>query len=233
MNVDEPSGGDVSWELEGGGRNVKVSPSVVTIVGLVRLGGTEIVSDPPIMMPPELEITVCPSGSVNVVGPSGGEVFWELKDDGRNVNVSPFQVVVMGVLIPVGTVRVEPSRISKPLEETTTRPSGSVKVRAGGGTDDELPIEVGKKVNVSEFQVVLSGAVSPVGTVKVLPSKMIKPPEEITTRPSGSVKVVGLCPLPVPEDELRPLDELLDSDAELEDEPWLLEGPPSDVVPFP
>jgi len=52
---------------------VKVSPSVVTVVGAVT-EGTVIVLLPPITRTPELETTTVPSGWVNVMGS------WELDE---------------------------------------------------------------------------------------------------------------------------------------------------------
>lgn len=50
---------------------MNVSPSVISVVGAVRPAGTVIVSEPPIIRTPELDTTVCPSGSVTVIPPLG------------------------------------------------------------------------------------------------------------------------------------------------------------------
>lgn len=55
------------------GTKVKVSPSVVKVVGCERLFGTVIVLEPPMIRSPELDITVWPSGSVKVVTPLSAE----------------------------------------------------------------------------------------------------------------------------------------------------------------
>lgn len=56
MRVGPPSSPDVV--VEGAGRKVNVSPSVVSVVGAVRPVGIVMVSEPPMMRTPELEITV-------------------------------------------------------------------------------------------------------------------------------------------------------------------------------
>jgi len=93
---------------------VKVSPSVVTVVGPVRPVGTVIVSLPPIMINPELETTVWPSGRVVVTGELS-----ETDVGGRSVNVSPSVVSVVGLVI-LGRVTVSlPPIISTPELETS------------------------------------------------------------------------------------------------------------------
>lgn len=144
----------------------------------------------------------------------------------------------MGVETDGTKIVSDPPMIITPEDETTTRPSGSVMVMAEGGPDVELPPELGKNVKVSEFHVVVIGVVSPVGTVNVLPSRLIRPLEDTTTRPSGSVKVVASCPaLAWEEDPLEavpfPEDVLLDVDPMPEDELCPVEVPPLEVVPFP
>lgn len=117
VNVVGWSGSVVDWELVG--KKVNVSPSVVTVNGVVRPVGAVKVSDP-IMTTPELDMTVSPSGSVNVVGRPGGEVIEELEDGGRNVKVSPSVMMTVGLVRPVGTDIVSvPPMIITPEEETT------------------------------------------------------------------------------------------------------------------
>lgn len=167
------SGGAVVCEV---GRKVKVWSSVVTVVRLVRPVGAVKVSDP-IMITPELDITVCPSGSVNVVGRSGGDVLCEL--DGRNVKVWPSVVTVVGLVRPVGAVKLSDPMIITPELEITVCPSGSVNVvgRSGGEVVWELG---GRKVKVSPSVVSTVGLVRPVGTVTVSDPMMIRPELEIT-----------------------------------------------------
>jgi len=105
------------------GKKVKVCPSVVKVVGAVT-EGREIVLLPPMIITRELEMIVCPSDPVYVVGssPPGADVI------GWNVKVSPSVVIVVGVVIE-GTVMVLlPPIIKTPELETTTAPSGRVKV---------------------------------------------------------------------------------------------------------
>lgn len=75
------------------GQNVIVSPSVVITVGLVRPVGTGIVSVP-MMISPELDTIVLPSGSVDISGPVACVLECEL--DGTSVNVRPSVVIVVG-----------------------------------------------------------------------------------------------------------------------------------------
>jgi len=96
---------------------VKVSPSVVTVVGPGKLVGTVIVKLPPIIIDPELDISVWPSGSVVVKTPVG-ELLGGIV--GReNVNVSPSVVMMVGPVI-LGMCMVSlPQIISKPELETS------------------------------------------------------------------------------------------------------------------
>jgi hypothetical protein len=58
-------GAVVPVPVPGSGKNVKVSPSVVSITGVVTPTGTTTVLVPQIRSPEE-EVTVCPSGKVSV-----------------------------------------------------------------------------------------------------------------------------------------------------------------------
>lgn len=77
------------------GRKVKVSPSVVIVVG-VETCGTVMVSEPMIMTEP-LEITVLPSGSTMVVGLVVVEEVVGALLVGEKVKVCPSVVIVVGV----------------------------------------------------------------------------------------------------------------------------------------
>jgi hypothetical protein len=159
------------------GEKVKISPSVVTISTVVKPVGTGTVFVPQTKKPP-LEVNTTPSGRVSVRAiPVGAPV-------GKNVKVSPSKVVVTGVVKPVGTVKVSVPKIISPADEVATTPSGRVSVTA-------LPpaSPVGWNVKVSPSNVVVTGVLRPVGTVKVSDPKMMRPAEEVTTTPSGSVSV--------------------------------------------
>lgn len=112
------------------GERVKVSPSVVIVLTAVTLGNVT-VSDPPIIIIPELDTTVWPSGSVNVTPPAGpvvelvveveGMEVLVVEVEGRKVNVSPSVVKIEGEVSEEGTEIVSlPPMIRTPELETTT-----------------------------------------------------------------------------------------------------------------
>jgi len=164
-----------------GGNNAKVSPSVVRVVGEEILGRVTVLV--PMMRIPELEMTVCPSGSTVV----NGETPLEEVVDGKNVNVSPSVTRVVGS-VTLGIVIVSlPPIIRSEERETTTCPSGSVQVVA-------LPVRIeedGNKVKVSPSVVnVVAAETGEIGIVK-LPLIISIDEEETTVAPSGSVQVVA------------------------------------------
>lgn len=110
------AGGIVVEPLEvDDGKKVNTSPSVVTVVTVVRPVGTVSVSEPPMMMIPPDEMTTWLSGSVMVIPPTSE---LELDDAGKKVKTSPSVEIVVGVVRPVGTVSVsEPPMIITPDEE--------------------------------------------------------------------------------------------------------------------
>jgi hypothetical protein len=167
----------VVFEVKLGGKKVKVSPSVTSVLGVVTVGIC-IVSLPPIIMNPELETTVCPSGSIVV---DGEMLLIEVELGGKNVKVSPSVMSVVGVVtLGIGIVSLPPI-MRNPELETTIWPSGSVKVDCPPiplpGDEDE---EGGRKVNVSESVTSVVGAVTVgIGIVSLPP--MTKKEELDTT----------------------------------------------------
>lgn len=120
----------VSVEL---GKNVNTSPSVVIIVGAVMPVGALNVFDPIMITPPE-DITVCPAVSVDVTANAGVVVVGLLVvvGLGKNVNVSPSVVIVVGAVRPVGTCIVsEPMMITLP-DDITVWPEESVEIMVPG-----------------------------------------------------------------------------------------------------
>lgn len=148
----------VSLEVVVPGKKVNVSPSVVSVVGEEKLGSV-IVLDPMIRTP-ELEITVCPSGSTVVSGPDGTLRDVDEADDGEKVNVSPSVVKVVGAEKLGKLIVLEPITITPELE-TTVCPSGSVKVVASlFGVEVELELLVEEPMVAEELRVpVLVGPV--------------------------------------------------------------------------
>lgn len=106
------------------GRNVKVSPSVVTTSVVLKPGGTGKVNLSQYRVPEE-EVTNTPPGKVSVDTPVcigfGGTV-------GRNVKVSPSVVTTAVVLKPVGTGTVNLPQNKVPEAEVTITPPGKVSV---------------------------------------------------------------------------------------------------------
>lgn len=97
--------------------HVKVSPSVVTVVGLCKPVGTVIVKLPPMTITPELDTSDCPSGNVVVKAPVG--ILLGGAVGGEKVNVSPSVVRVVGpVMLGIDTVSLPPM-ISTPELETS------------------------------------------------------------------------------------------------------------------
>ena len=96
----------------GCGDNVKVSPSVVSVVGEVTLGRVRVFD--PTMITPELEVNVWPSG--RVVISSLGVVVLKVLEAGSNVKVSLSVVNVVGE-VTLGRVKVfDPTMITPELE---------------------------------------------------------------------------------------------------------------------
>lgn len=163
---------DTSCEFVGievGGENVKVSPSVVMVVGAVILG--RLIVELPIISTPELEIRVCPSGRV-VVNPGGpdGEVDVVDIDGGRRVNVSP-SVVSIDSDETVGSVTESVPIMRTPELEIIVLPSGPTIVVGEPPTfEAEKEEEGGKKVKVSPSVISVVGAVTTgIGTVSLPP----------------------------------------------------------------
>jgi phage shock protein PspC (stress-responsive transcriptional regulator) len=128
----------------GCGPKVKVSPSVVTVIGVLCPMGTVTVFVPQTKSP-EAEVTTTPSGKVWVDAPG------VCAGCDPKVKVSPSVVTVTGVLCPMGTVTVFVPQTSTPAWDVTIWPSGRVVVSAGEGT----PV-VGVPVPVPEAVVVIA-----------------------------------------------------------------------------
>jgi len=77
------------------------------------------------MITEELEMIVCPSDAVKVVGcsPLGPEEVVVLGVLGKNVKVSPSVVTVVGAVIDGTVIVFVPPMIMTPELETTTSPS--------------------------------------------------------------------------------------------------------------
>lgn len=151
----------------------------------------------PIIMTPDWLITVCPSGSVNVIpfGPLCEADFVDESDDesgpcdvldgsaGDIVKVSPSVLIVVADKSPVGSVMVSLPIIRIPELEITVCPSGSVKVAPPPARVVGVVRRVvgGPKVNVSPSVVIVVGAVRDDGMVRVWVPTRRTPELEITT----------------------------------------------------
>ena len=165
---------------------MKVSPSVEMTTGVVKLVGTVTVLVSHSSSPGK-EVTTIPSGRV-VVNCGGGTVVDG--GSGKNVNVSPSVISVVGVLKPVGITIVLVSHIKSPGDDVIIAPSGKVVVDTPDGGRDVgggVTASVGSKVNVSPSIVSVTGVVSPTGIVKVTVSQISRPDCEVTTWPSERV----------------------------------------------
>ena len=141
---------DTPGVCAGCGPKVKVSPSVVTVRGVLCPTGT-VTMFVPQAKSPDAEVTTTPSGKVSVDAPG------VCAGCCPNVKVSPSVVTVTGVLCPMGTVTVFVPQTNTPAWDVTTWPSGRVVVSAG----DWTPV-VGLLVSVPEA-VVLFGRQDPSG----------------------------------------------------------------------
>ena len=160
----------------GCGDNVKVSPSVVSVVGEVTLGRVRVFD--PMMITPELEVNVWPSGRVVISSP--GVVVLEVGD---SVKVSPSVVSVVGD-VTLGRVKVFDPTMITPELEVNVWPSGRVVISSPGVV---VP-EVGDSVKVSPSVVNVVGEVT-LGRVKVFDPTMITPELEVNVCPSGRVVI--------------------------------------------
>jgi hypothetical protein len=174
-----------------GGENVKVWPSVVTVVGDVT-EGMVMVSDPMMIIEP-LDITVLPLGSIIVVAAA---LLVVLEDDGNGekVKVWPSVVIVVGD-VTEGTLMVsDPMMIIEPLE-ITVLPFGSIIVVATAALLEVDEDDVfGENVKVWPSVVIVVGVVTE-GMVIVSDPMMMIEPLETTVLPFGSIIVVAAAAL--------------------------------------
>lgn len=136
-------------EVKDGGKRVKVSPSVIRVVGAVKPVGRVMGGFVPIIMTPLLDMMVWPSDAVNVVATFGSEDV-DNDDEGNKVKVSPSVTRVVGEVRLVGSVigGFVPM-ITTPELEMIVWPSGATKVVPETG-DVELDVGDGvDRVNVS------------------------------------------------------------------------------------
>lgn len=127
---------DPVLDVDDDGNNVKVSPSVMTVVGAVRLLGRVTGGFVPMITTPELDIMVWPSDAMKVVAPFEDTVLDE--DVGKRVKVSPSVVMVVGAVRLLGKVTggFVPI-ITTPELEMIVWPSDAIKVVAPPGDDDD------------------------------------------------------------------------------------------------
>lgn len=162
------------------GLNVKVSPSVVTICGVVIPVGTERVFVPQ-MNNPEVKVTACPSGKVVVDSVTERDLV------GKNVTVWPLVVRVDADDKLLGTVTVKLDQINDP-ELIVNVCSASPAVVSGKSIS--VPVDVGTGVEVKPSVVSLLVALT-LGRMTVSLPISTKPELDTTVTPLGTDVVCG------------------------------------------